>query len=98
MVGGARWSVGRGGRWGVVVGGARWSVGLGGRWGAVIGGAQWSCGRASGFRSKGPFRSLVNFVHPTLPVSFGRDIKSPWSLPSGEIHTTTHGNTCWLQE
>ena len=26
-----------------------------------------------------PFRSLGNFVHPTLPVSFGRDIKSRWS-------------------
>ena len=26
-----------------------------------------------------PFRSLGNFVHPTLPVSFGRDTKSRWS-------------------
>ena len=26
-----------------------------------------------------PFRSLGNFVHSTLPVSFGRDIKSRWS-------------------
>ena len=29
-----------------------------------------------------PFRSLGNFVHPTLPVSFGRDSKSCWSLLS----------------
>ncbi|KAI0211911.1 hypothetical protein LSAT2_003218 [Lamellibrachia satsuma] len=27
-----------------------------------------------------PFRSLDNFVHPTLSVSFGRDSKSRWSL------------------
>ena len=26
-----------------------------------------------------PFRSLGNFVHPTLDVSFGRDTKSRWS-------------------
>ena len=26
-----------------------------------------------------PFRSLGNFVHPTLLVSFGRDTKSRWS-------------------
>ena len=30
-----------------------------------------------------PFRNLGNFVHPTLPVSFGRDTKSRWSLLSG---------------
>ena len=30
-----------------------------------------------------PFRSLGNFVHPTLPVSSGRDSKSCWSLLSG---------------
>ena len=27
-----------------------------------------------------PSRSLGNFVHPTLPVSFRRDAKSRWSL------------------
>ena len=30
-----------------------------------------------------PFQSLDNFVHPTLPVSFGIDSKSQWSLLSG---------------
>ena len=30
-----------------------------------------------------PFRNLGNFVHLTLPVSFGRDTKSRWSLLSG---------------
>ena len=30
-----------------------------------------------------PFRNLGNFVHLKLPVSFGRDIKSRWSLLSG---------------
>ena len=30
-----------------------------------------------------PFRNLGNFVHPTLPVSFGRDTKCCWSLLSG---------------
>ena len=30
-----------------------------------------------------PFRNLGNFVHPTLPLSFGRDSKSRWSLLSG---------------
>ena len=42
------------------------------------------------FRSKGvgskpppPFRSWDNFVYPTVPVSFGRDSKSRWSLLSG---------------
>ena len=30
-----------------------------------------------------PFRNLSNFVHLTLPVSFGRDTKSWWSLLSG---------------
>ena len=29
------------------------------------------------------FRNLGNFVHLTLPVSFGRDTKSRWSLLSG---------------
>ena len=40
----------------------------------------------SGVRSSDPhppFRSLTNFVHPNLPVSFGRDTKSCWSLISG---------------
>ena len=30
-----------------------------------------------------PFRNLGNFVHLTLPVSFGRDTKSRWSILSG---------------
>ena len=30
-----------------------------------------------------PFRNLGDFVRPTLPVSFGRDTKSRWSLLSG---------------
>ena len=30
-----------------------------------------------------PFRNLGNFVHPTEPVSFGRDTKSRWSVLSG---------------
>ena len=30
-----------------------------------------------------PFRNLGTFVHLTLPVSFGRDTKSRWSLLSG---------------
>ena len=29
-----------------------------------------------------PFRNLGNFVHPHLPVSFGRDSKSRWSILS----------------
>ena len=29
-----------------------------------------------------PFQSLGNFIYPTLPVSFGRDSKSCWSLLS----------------
>ena len=44
--------------------------------------------QASGRRDQGskpplPFRSLSNFVHPTLPVSFGIDTKSRWSILSG---------------
>ena len=30
-----------------------------------------------------PFRNLGNFVHLTLPVSFGRDTKSRWFFLSG---------------
>ena len=30
-----------------------------------------------------PFQNLGNFVHPTLPVSFGTDTKSSWSLLPG---------------
>ena len=30
--------------------------------------------------SKPPFLNLGNLVYPTLPVSFGRDTKSCWSL------------------
>ena len=30
-----------------------------------------------------PFQNLGNFVHLTLPVSFGRDTKRWWSLLSG---------------
>ena len=30
-----------------------------------------------------PFRNMGNFVYPILPVSFGRDTKSHWSLLSG---------------
>ena len=26
---------------------------------------------------------MLNFLHPTLPVSFGIDTESHWSLPSG---------------
>ena len=26
---------------------------------------------------------MVNFIHPTLPLTFGRDTKSVWSLLSG---------------
>ena len=37
-----------------------------------------------------PFRSLGNFVHPTLPVSFGGESKSRSSLLSGG-----KGNTCY---
>ena len=36
-----------------------------------------------------PFRNLGNFVHPTLPVPFGRDTKSCWS---GEVKHPTQGN------
>ena len=43
-----------------------------------------TCGRAWDFSVKGtrvqnhllPFRNLGNFVHPALPVSFGKDIKA----------------------
>ena len=50
-----------------------------------------TCGRASDFSVEEtgvqnhlmPFRRLGNFVHPTLPVAFGRDNKSRWSLLSG---------------
>ena len=57
--------------------------------------------RAFGRRDRGskpppPFRSLGNFVHPTLPVSFGRESKSRWSLLSmsmpGEVKHSTQGN------
>ena len=30
-----------------------------------------------------PFGNFGNFLYPTLPVSFGRDTKSRWSLLSG---------------
>ena len=30
-----------------------------------------------------PFRNVGNFVHLSLPVSFGRDTNSRWSLLSG---------------
>ena len=61
------------------ISGTRWSVGCGGR---VVE------RRAFGRRDRGskpppPFRSLDNFVHPTLPVSFGKDSKSRWFLLSG---------------
>ena len=35
------------------------------------------------------FRSLGNFVYPTLPVSFRRDTKSHWSLLSGVYLVST---------
>ena len=44
-----------------------------------------------------PHRSLGYFVHPTLPLSFGRDNKSRWSLLSsvyaraGEVKDHTQG-------
>ena len=54
-------------------------------------GVGWSCGiehqvfdrRDRGSKPPPPFRSLANFVYPALPVSFGRDSKSRWSLLSG---------------
>ena len=50
-----------------------------------------ACGRASDFSVEWtgvqnhllPFQNLGNFVLPTLPVSFGRDTKSRWSLLPG---------------
>ena len=39
--------------------------------------------RRPGSKPPPPFRSLGNFVYPTLHVSFGRDSKSCWSLLSG---------------
>ena len=52
---------------------------------------RWLRGKASDCQSRGvvvqshlpPFRNLGNFVHVSLPVSFGRDTKSRWSLLSG---------------
>ena len=52
------------------------------------------------FRSMGPgfqnhllpFQNLDNFVHLTLPVSFGRDTKSRWSLLPGKRSQT--GGKC----
>ena len=55
-------------------------------------GERWSRGRVLGYQSKGwwvnptylcPFQKLGNFVHLTLPVTFGRDTKSRRSLLSG---------------
>ena len=52
-------------------------------------GERWSRGRArtvnrgDGGSIPPPFRYLGNFVHLTLPVFFGRDTKSLWSLLSG---------------
>ena len=44
----------------------------------------WTFGQRDwGLKPLPPFRSLGNFVHLTLPVSFGRDSKSRWSLLSG---------------
>ena len=42
-------------------------------------------GRVSDFRRRDllPFRNLSHFVHPTLPLSFGRDTKHRWSLLYG---------------
>ena len=57
--------------------------------------------RAFGRRDRGskpppPFRRLGNFVHSTLPVSFGRDSKtfSPFYVVSvpGEVKDPTQGN------
>ena len=39
--------------------------------------------RGGGSMPSLPFQSLGNFVYFTLPVSFGRDSKSRWSLLSG---------------
>ena len=51
--------------------------------------------RGPGFKSPPSFRSLGNFVYPTLPVSFGRDSKAvgPFYLVSmpGEIKDPTQG-------
>ena len=45
-----------------------------------------------------PFEAWSNFVHPTLPVSFGRESKACWSLlhfylmsVSGEVKYPTQG-------
>ena len=43
----------------------------------------WTFGRRDrGSKPTPPFRSLGNYVHPTLPASFRRDNKSRWSLLS----------------
>ena len=54
-------------------------------------GCKTTCDRALDFLVEGtgfqnhllPFQNLGSFIHPTLPVSFRRDIKSRWSLLSG---------------
>ena len=52
-------------------------------------GLRWSSGRAS-VEGTGvqnhllPFQNLGNFVHPTFPVSFGRDTQSRWSFLPGD--------------
>ena len=66
---GAWWS-----KWGMVV-----EVGHGGR---VV--EHRTFGRGDrGSKSPAAVSNLGNFVHHTLPVSFGRDTKSRWTLPPG---------------
>ena len=70
---------------------ARWSSGRASDFRSRGPGFKTTCGRASDFSVEGtgvqnhllPFQNLGNFVHPTLPVSIGRDTKSRWSLLPG---------------
>ena len=71
--------------------GAWWSSGTALDFRSKGPGFKTTCGRASDFSVEGtwvqnhllPFQNLGNFVHPTLPVSFGRYTKSRWSLLLG---------------
>ena len=70
---------------------ARWSSGRASDFRLKEPGFRTTCGRASDFSVEGtefqnhlmPVQNLGNFVHPTLPVSFGRETKSRWSLLPG---------------
>ena len=45
-----------------------------------------------------PFRNLDNFVHPTLPASFGRESKSPSFLPPGVYARGSKRSYTWKRK